>query len=1127
MASLIIGGGLAATGAPGIVVFIGAAVGAYIDSEISKQIFEGEHKEPRLGGTPVSMANHGDPVLRVFGGVSPDIDDTGPRVPAMVVWYSDPYSRSTSSGSSKRGSAAQITWYADVALMFAGNWLRKIDRLVVDGETIFDAFPLDNLQFDVNFLGTTATTDGGSSGIVLDYISRQSFTSTGGGDVILSWVLIIKSNRGVDGAPVDEQEAAQLGRLRAGDLITLSLGGQPGGWPQRQSHQFGNENVLSAYRVLGVDTYPDGNVEVAVQLASFNGFESYVANSGPTVDSWDPGPIPTSAYPVFPSNLVTLNTLQIGVLRENWKQGALLSASPIEGVDWEFATGEDDGFQSTIVQDSVFGGLGYDTPFMSNRAVMYVKGFNLSAYGNRLPNFDGVARESQNLYPAHLVLELCHLAKISQRTARLRLVDFIDTTQPRASLRFPTTGGYLADRGVHIAEMDDFTTQAINLVNEGDPFFIHTFGEEIDFDTATVYRFAQFVRTSTGFPETFLASFVPRLDVDSQDLAITTFAWKTLPPGRVGGFVLAGQSETAAAIEKVCLAFNLELREHDAQIEVFDANSRDEVTVDPRDLQTRQYGERPDDPIVLTDRAESKAPSRVSVKFANQNDNGQISLRDDTIDGLVIDDLRDTADAGDVGPTKPFEPNIIGLGDLTLRTDQAHQIARRLLREARQRRFEGTRISLPSTYMHIQEGDLLDFAELQATDLFETQVPLLYGRDWKLLVDRVEIGGAGFRVEIEGFIIDEPTNLPPAVTPLDVYGGVNLQRCNALSVLLNYQHIFPIPVDAPLSDSYVTQPGLFIVAVNGAGGSCPEHTVATVLRSRDGSSSFDEVARVVTNGVAGNTRYPEGSLTEITRRATPGHFHEDETIRVRLPSGSLQSVTQQQAASGENFCLVGKELCTFTTAAQVPNRPREWVIKGFYRGWWGTSEFANGHNPQEDFVFLGNAREAAGFVAFVPLIGSDEQRSTQIKITRPGQSVNTAQGITVYPQMRNIRPLPVANLAWRYDGTDLTIKWDRMPRPRFSQLSGITPPKLAADEVYEVRITDKATGLTVFNTYETPDGATSLTYTAAQQATDGTDVEVQVRVAVRRVVSTSSPSDWREVIASVGVGAAGEGELEF
>jgi hypothetical protein len=929
MVSVVAGSILEGAGA-GFLTRIAVGVAAGLaDQQIGRAIFGGSQSEPSFGGLNLTTSNEGDPIATLHGGVFPEtFGELGHRMAGAVVWKSDVYQLGNS-GSTKRGTPASATNYVDVCYEFAGNWCGGFDFLLANGEVVFDntAPPLE--VFDFNQSGATINDPGGTDDIYLDYVSRQSFSTFGDPpNNNLAWFLIVRTRRGVDGTPQDSSgssetpAAERLRRFRRGDLINLRLPNEAGTYDARQSHRLGSTNTLEGYRCVDVIRHPDGNVEVHLAL-TVTGNQGYVGGIGPNVDGWVAGNsnIPLGDYPVWPSNLLATSQLEMQVVREPWADGFLLASTPTLGIDWEYRRGEDGG-QATdqedqigtdppsIISDSTYGGLGDDAPYGAQSARLYLRGVNLSKTGNQVPNLEAVLREGQNLWPAHLMLTLCHKAGISPKTARMVNDHFVGGAY--GTMTAPTGYGTAIDRpteGAHHFQLLDLGLLR-NSVNEGDLIYFKESGVAPDPDTDIPYRIRGIKTNGLG---NYVRVWVePRLNEDHQGDFAHFYRWKANASGTIQ-YKSVGVQNTADEAVTVSLFGDLELRETSGKLEIFDASQRDELEVTVRHLQARQFGEDPGPAIELEDDSDRDIPNRINVLFSNRENRALNGLRDDFRDGIRIDDIRDGSVTLPTAPNSQDDPNVIDLRSINMTTTQAQSIARRIMRRARSERFHGSRIRLPSWYLHVQEGDRLGLGQISALDAFLEQSSRILGREIELIVDRVDIG-TNDTVELLVRVIDVAADIPPTVVASPPQGGLRRDDCGFDTLVSEGGPIAAFPINGPFGDSFTSTPGYFVIAA-ATGNICTQNRVATIFQSNDGGETFAPVEQVVANGTVGNTLAPTTAFS-AGFRVQPGQFENASEVSVYIPAGELVSATREQVEEGENFALIGKELVCFQDARQ-------------------------------------------------------------------------------------------------------------------------------------------------------------------------------------------------------------------
>lgn len=211
------------------------------------------------------------------------------------------------------------------------------------------------------------------------------------------------------------------------------------------------------------------------------------------------------------------------------------------------------------------------------------------------------------------------------------------------------------------------------------------------------------------------------------------------------------------------------------------------------------------------------------------------------------------------------------------------------------------------------------------------------------------------------------------------------------------------------------------------------------------------------------------------------------SVTISLPSfQTLSSYSRDTILSGAApGYLVGSELLYAQTATLVSTGV--YTLGGLLRGRRGTEWAMPGHVADERFVELKTTGEGFNFLS---LNASDLGVNRHWKGLSPGQLLSAVADRTLTPMGIGLKPFSPVDARADRTTADTVFSWKRRTRLSTRMLGPlpITPPLGEASESYQVEIYDSSfTTLKRTLTATTP----ACTYTAAQQATDGTSASVQ------------------------------------
>lgn len=309
---------------------------------------------------------------------------------------------------------------------------------------------------------------------------------------------------------------------------------------------------------------------------------------------------------------------------------------------------------------------------------------------------------------------------------------------------------------------------------------------------------------------------------------------------------------------------------------------------------------------------------------------------------------------------------------------------------------------------------------------------------------------------------------------------------------------------------------LFYSAIgNGAPGTFNGATMFRATNGQDYDDLYQETAEA-----------EWGTVSLATPTASHGFFALDWETRITIFPAvdwfELESITDDELWAGGNPCVIGSEVIQFRDA--VENLDGSWTIWNLLRGRRGTEWACDTHVAGEHFIFLdvatvepqAEAIDASGKNRWFKAVGS-------------GRNLLEATPVQINYQPRDLMPYAVNDIRRTVVGSDLTLTWKRRTRLGGGMQDGTGTVALSeATEAYEVYLLNSAyTGdksrqdaplaAQIVRQYATI--TPTVTYTAAEMATDGYDVNLdtlhvviyQLSAAVGRgFPSARSIESWQD-----------------
>jgi hypothetical protein len=403
---------------------------------------------------------------------------------------------------------------------------------------------------------------------------------------------------------------------------------------------------------------------------------------------------------------------------------------------------------------------------------------------------------------------------------------------------------------------------------------------------------------------------------------------------------------------------------------------------------------------------------------------------------------------------------------LVLDPEQAAGIAEVWLHEAWSAR-ERAQFALPPSRLALEPGDAVSLAAGGRTRLLRI----------------TEVGEHGAR-DIDALGLDP-----------DVYAGASgpaRDKTGSVSVVAGQPFVafLDLPLlrgDEPPAAGYV------------AAAQAPWPGPIAIYRSPE-TSGFQLAALALAPAVTGVTLdpLPAGATSRLDRATS---------VRVRLDSGTLASVTELALLGGANLAAVRNdddewELLQFLSA--VLAAPAIYTLTGFLRGQAGTehamrSPVASGAR----FVLVDAA------LARVDLVEDEVGLAFNWRCGPASRDLGSPSYLQVAHDFRGegLKPLSPVHVRGTRSAGDLTLSWIRRARIGGDSWDGSDAPLGEADERYEIDILD---GADVKRTLAAASPA--ATYTAAQQTADFGTPQPSVSLRVYQLSATRGRGTPREAV---------------
>jgi len=415
------------------------------------------------------------------------------------------------------------------------------------------------------------------------------------------------------------------------------------------------------------------------------------------------------------------------------------------------------------------------------------------------------------------------------------------------------------------------------------------------------------------------------------------------------GMTVSGPQSAADPISAIMQAYAVAVVEADGQIKFVSRGGEDVVTVLSGDLAARESGEPPETrPYELSDSNDWALPREVSVRFVNEEDDMQQGLER-------------------ARRTKFRSDNVVSMDlPLTMSPDDAKAVAKRVLWTSEAER-QLVRLSLPPSYIHVTEGDVLSI-----------------GDDLEVFVLEIT-RGANYLLEIKGV-----TTLRDAYSQSGDDDSTILQPPNPSRP----PDLVPIVFDGPaLTDALADATGLYC----GACAVDPDATFrgAGAFSSSTFAGTYSQVETLTAETKFGRVLSPPRGSGDVD----PVYWDTESELVVGMIEGDLEGCTEQECLDGANRAVLvaadgSVELIGYRTVSPGDD-PDSYLITNLLRGLKGTT-------PLESPVSFVVPSTALRFVDDSALLNS----SAYYKLVSSGGLIDRAAAVRV--ECRGVTRTPLA-----------------------------------------------------------------------------------------------------------------------
>mgnify|MGYP001159251351 CR=1 FL=1 len=543
------------------------------------------------------------------------------------------------------------------------------------------------------------------------------------------------------------------------------------------------------------------------------------------------------------------------------------------------------------------------------------------------------------------------------------------------------------------------------------------------------------VGTSTVPLSTIVADICNSSGLESSDINVTDLAGVA-----VKGYLRSNQMTARAAIEPLAQAFRFDAAESDGVLKFFRRGKSSVATLTVDDFGANASGNQ-EDPHVTTLQQDNELPIELTVRYMDIDRDYQSGAQ------------RARRLAPDSQQTTTIELPVVLHGDDAKQSAEVLQY----LTWTERTKYQ---FSVPLRYLKLDAGDIIT----------------------------APIGGIDRRLRLTKATLGDVMALEAVADDASVYvsAATAAVTTSAKQKVTTPGQTVPAFLDIPiLRDS--DDDADFYLAARGTG---TGWSGAAVYKSTD-RADWNRTDAITEPSIIGTctTLLPSGPTTI---------FDDGSTVNVRLISGELSSVTEEQMANGANTAAIGSmakgwEIVGFQNATLQGDGT--YLLSRFLRGRRGTEWAVGTHAIGDQFVLL----ESGDLIR--PNTSATEINSPRYyRLPSFGAAFTDADEITYTHQAIGKKPLSPVHIHGRRHSpatNDWNITWVRRGRVDWEWRDYVETPLGETSESYEI---DIMSGTTVKRTLTAT--AQTVNYTAAQQTTDFGAVQTTLSVRVYQMSAT-------------------------
>lgn len=548
------------------------------------------------------------------------------------------------------------------------------------------------------------------------------------------------------------------------------------------------------------------------------------------------------------------------------------------------------------------------------------------------------------------------------------------------------------------------------------------------FDTGTVLL-ADIIRS-----ECAMSGALSESDIDVSGISQMVRGYRVTQQGAIRGALLPLQT-----------AWPFDVVQSGYQLRFVPRGSGPVAVVDSDDLDARPYGDQPGAEWAVSREMETQLPKKITVDFLDHGREYDIGSQIAERASAVSVVARDVSLA------------------IVLTSDEAAQIAERLIGEAWMARTSAGPIKLPPTYGSLEPADVIELNTPEAS--------------YMLKVQQADYRADGC-IDVRAYP-DAPSVYVPAAVGEGGHAG-------GRPIVFDGPCVYAL-LDIPLIRSVDDEPG-FPVAMAGYSSGWPG---GIMFRSSDQGQTWSDIQAFTAPVTMGFSR-------DVLASGRIDVMDVVSSLQVDLVAGDLESIDRLTMYAGSNHFAVGAHDRWEIVAAQSCTLQSDgsYILRDFMRGLFGTEWARTTHAAGDSVVLLSDVD-----IAFAGAESSAINAPRLYRGITAGRSIDDDPGVEFSYSGVNLKPLsPIRLNGSRHPTTwDWTLIW--MRRTRMPSIwGGSGGVDLGeASEAYEIEIYTSSAYTTVKRTLST--STPTVQYTSAQQVADFGSNQATIYVRVYQISS--------------------------